>query len=180
MAADWHHHFLRQTDYQIWANQVLFDSLARLHAEALQALEGLYFGSIQHTVDHMLAVLRLWAGRLRGESPAIELGVLEHADWGELKHRLQFELRQFRHWLEVQPPQRLAQPLTYSRMNGEPQESAMVDVLTHLMTHFVHHRGQVSAVATRLGAPAAEMDFIYFVRAMERAAREVQAAQQQQ
>jgi uncharacterized damage-inducible protein DinB len=48
------------------------------------------------------------------------------------------------------------------------------------MTHFVHHRGQVSAVATRLGAPAAEMDFVYFVRAMERATREVQVAQQQQ
>jgi uncharacterized damage-inducible protein DinB len=101
MGAHWHHHFLRQTDYQIWANQVLFDSLARLHADALQAPEGL-------------------------------------------------------------------------------QESTMVDVHTHLMTHFVHHRGQVSAVATRLGAPAAEMDFVYFVRAMERATREVQVAQQQQ
>jgi uncharacterized damage-inducible protein DinB len=180
MTPDWHHHFLRQTDYQIWANQVLFDSLARLHPDTLQAHEGLFYGSIQHTVDHLLMVLRLWAGRLRGEHPVIDLGVLHHTDWVALKHQLQLELREFRHWLEAQPPERFAQRAAYARMNGDPQENAVTDVLTHLMTHFVHHRGQISAVATRLGAPVPEMDFIYFVRAMERAAREIQASQQQQ
>jgi uncharacterized damage-inducible protein DinB len=180
MNPDWQNHFLRQCDYQVWANQILFDSLARLHPDALRAPEGLYFGSILHTVDHMLTVLRLWSARLRGERPDIDLGVIHHPDWDELRHCLQRETRQFRHWLEAQPAQWFGQRTGYPRLNGERQENAVCDVITHLMLHFVHHRGQISGVATRLGAPVPEMDFIYFVRAMERATREVQASQQQQ
>jgi uncharacterized damage-inducible protein DinB len=180
MIPDWRSHFVRQTDYQIWANQVLFESLARLHPDALVAHEGLFFSSIQHTVDHMLLVLRLWAGRLRGENPTADFGRLQHPDWADLKQQLQHELRRLRREIEALPDDALAGRITYSRINGERQESAVRDILTHLMTHFAHHRGQVSAIATRLGAPAPEMDFIYFVRAMERAARESQAAQLQQ
>jgi uncharacterized damage-inducible protein DinB len=51
------------------------------------------------------------------------------------------------------------------------------DVLTHLFTHYAHHRGQVSAVATRLGAPCPEMDFVYYRREMERLINETQRPQ---
>ena len=43
----------------------------------------------------------------------------------------------------------------------------MRDALTHIMTHMVHHRGQVSAIATRLGSPTPEMDYVYYKREME-------------
>lgn len=174
---DWQTHFLRQADYQLWANQVLFDSLARLEPEALHQPQGLFFHSIAHTTDHLLTVLRLWEGRLRGETVHFELKTLHHPDWNELKHQLQHELRAFRHWLEHCPPAFFEGRIAYARLGGEVAESGVADVLIHLMNHFTHHRGQVSAVATRLGAPAPEMDYIYFVRSMERAAREVQAHQ---
>lgn len=170
-------HFLRQTDYQLWANQVLFDALARLQPETLQQPHGLYFNSIQHTTDHLLIVLRLWAGRLRGEAVHFDLKTLHHADWADLKHHLQHELRAFRHWLESCPAEFFTGAVTYSRPGGEITRNTVADVLTHLMTHFAHHRGQISAVATRLGGPAAEMDYIYFARDMERAEHEAQAAQ---
>ncbi len=180
MVTDWRSHFIRQTDYQLWANQVMFDSLARLQPEALQAHEGLFFGSIHHTVDHMLVVLRLWAARLRGENPTADFRRVSEAQWGELKRQLQHELRQFRHWLEHQSEANFYRMVRYTRTGGEVHHAVMADLLTHVMTHFAHHRGQVSAVATRLGAPAAEMDFLYFVRDMERAAREAQQQAQQQ
>jgi uncharacterized damage-inducible protein DinB len=173
---DWQHHFLRQTDYQLWANQVLFDSLARLEPEALHQPQGLYFQSIAHTTDHLLTVLRLWSGRLRGEVVHFDLKTLHHPDWNDLKHQLQHELRAFRHWLEARPESFFAERIAYVRLGGEMAQSGVADVLIHLMNHFTHHRGQVSAVATRLGAPAPEMDYIYFVRSMERAEREAQAA----
>lgn len=179
-APDWRSHFVTQTDYQIWANQVLFDSLARLHPDALVSREGLFFDTIHHTTDHMLVVLQLWKLRLRGESATPDFGRVHQPDWSELKHALQHELRQLRHWLESLPEAQFMARVRYARISGEQQEARLADILTHLMTHFVHHRGQISAVATRLGAPAPEMDFIYFVRAMERVARELQAAQQQQ
>lgn len=169
--------FLRQIDYQLWANQVLFDALARLDPAVLTQPQGLFFQSIQHTTDHLLIVLRLWAGRLRGEAPHFDLKTLHHADWVELKHQLQRELRAFRHWLEARPAGFFEATLSYARLGGESARSRVADVLTHLMLHFTHHRGQISAVVTRLGGPAPEMDFIYFVREMERVAQEAKAAQ---
>jgi uncharacterized damage-inducible protein DinB len=172
MIIDWRSHFLRQTDYQLWANQVLFDALARLQPEALHTDAGLYFGTIHRKVDHMLVVLRLWAARLRGEDVPADLRKVAEPQWADLKHTLQHELRQFRHWLAQQPDAGFAHLVRYTRVGGEVHHATVNDILTHLMTHFVHHRGQVSAAATRLGAPAAEMDFIYYVRDMERVARE--------
>lgn len=43
----------------------------------------------------------------------------------------------------------------------------MRDVLTHMMNHQTHHRGQISAVITRLGGAAPEMDYVYYKREME-------------
>ena len=180
MLTDWRNHFHRQADYQLWANQVLFDSLARLQPEALHTDAGLFFRSIHRTVDHMLVVLRLWAARLRGEDLPVDLHSVAEPQWGDLKHTLQHELRQFRHWLAQQPDSAFERTVRYTRTGGEVHHSSASDILTHLMTHFAHHRGQVSAAATRLGAPAAEMDFIYFVRDMERAAREAQRQRQEQ
>lgn len=177
---DWKAHFLRQIDYQLWANQELFDALAHLEAEALSQPEGLFFSTIHHTTDHLLTVLEIWAARLRGETPQADLQRLYLPEWPDLKHALQHGLRAFRHWLERQPEGFFESRLRYVRLGGEPQENRVADLLTHLMHHFTHHRGQISAVATRLGAPAPEMDFLYFVRAMDRAAREIQAAQMQQ
>lgn len=177
---DWKSHFLKQTDYQLWANRVLFDTLARLEENVLSQPQGLFFGSIHHTTDHLLTVLEVWAARLRGETPQADLQRLYHPDWLELKHALQHALRAFRHWLENQPEEFFASRLRYARPGGEAQDNQVADLLTHLMHHFTHHRGQISAAATRLGAPAPEMDFLYYVRAMDQAARKNQAAQMQQ
>lgn len=172
---DWQTHFLRQTDYQLWANQVLFDALARLEAESLHQPQGLHSQSIIHTTEHLLLVLRLWAGRLRGDMEEVDLKTFHHSDWGKLKHLLQQELRSFRHWLEVRPAGFFDEPVAYPRTGGEICHCGAADVLTHLMNNFVHHRAQIAAVATRLGAPVPAMDYIYFTRDMERAEREAEA-----
>jgi uncharacterized damage-inducible protein DinB len=50
------------------------------------------------------------------------------------------------------------------------------DALTHLYTHYAHHRGQISAVVTRLGAPCPEMDFLFYRREMERLLNDLKQA----
>jgi uncharacterized damage-inducible protein DinB len=168
-------HFLRQTDYQLWANQVLFAALARLEPEVLHQPQGLHSRSIAHTTEHVLLVSRLWAGRLRGAPEEVDLKAFTHSDWSQLKHALQHELRSFRHWLEVQPAGFFDERVAYPRTGGEICHCSVADVLAHLMNNFTHHRAQIAAVATRLGAPVAAMDYIYFTRDMERAEREAEA-----
>ena len=164
---DWREHFETQIDYQLWANRVLFECLAGLEPRVLEQAEGLFFSSIHHTVDHMHVVLQMWAARLEGASPALDFHRIQQPDWSLLKRELQQSLRALGHLLAARPDDFYTRPITYQRMDGAPGSTLAADILTHLMTHFAHHRGQVSAVATRLGAPAPEMDFLYYLRDLE-------------
>lgn len=168
-ASSWKQYFIYQADYQHWANEVLFECLDRLDPKTLSEPQGLYFSTIQHTVDHILVVAELWRLRLQGENPSVDFKVLHHADWRELKNALRQEMRGLQHWLEMQPDAFFESEIVYRSAEGKERRNWVRDVLTHMMGHMLHHRGQISAVATRLGAPAPEMDYIYYKRAVDAA-----------
>lgn len=165
----WRQYFIYQADYQHWANQVLFECLDRLDPKALSEPQGLFFGSIHHTMDHILVVSELWRLRLQGENPLTDFRQIHHPDWRELKQALRLEIRELQHWLEARPDGFFESEVAYRSTDGKDRRNWARDILTHMMTHMVHHRGQVSAAATRLGAPAPEMDYMYYKRAVDSA-----------
>ena len=166
---DWKSHFETQIDYQIWANQILFESLSGLEPSALTRPEGLFFPSIHHTVDHLHVVLDLWAARLAGRDATADFHTIRQDDWSRLKAEIQQSLRTLGHWLGDRGEEFIDGEISYHRLGCALSRSSVRDVLVNLMGHFVHHRGQISAVATRLGAPAPEMDFLFYVRDLEAA-----------
>ena len=168
-APSWKQYFIYQADYQHWANEVLFECLGRLDAKTLAEPQGLFFSTIHHTVDHMLVVAELWRLRLQGESPIVDYKRLHHPEWRELKGALRQEMRGLQHWLESRPECFFESEIAYRGADGQARRNWVRDVLTHMMGHMVHHRGQVSAVVTRLGAPAPEMDYIYYKRGVDAA-----------
>ena len=87
----------------------------------------------------------------------------------ELKNALRQEMRGLQHWLEMKPDAFFESEIAYRSTESKERRNWVRDVLTHMMGHMVHHRGQVSAAATRLGAPAPEMDYIYYKRAVDTA-----------
>lgn len=173
----WKSHFVIQSDYQHWANDVLFTSLDHLQSDAIGSEQGLYFSSIHHTVDHMLMVSQSWLARLQGEHLAVDYKIIHNPDWRELKLALRRETRKLQAWLEAQPDAFFDQQIEYVGADGKFRTMWVRDALTHLCTHYAHHRGQVSAVAIRLGAPCPEMDFLYYRREMERLLNEMKQAQ---
>jgi thiamine biosynthesis lipoprotein len=164
----WKSYYIVQADYQHWANDVLFDALSRLRPEALARDEGLFFQSIHHTVDHMLLVSQVWLARLQGSHPAANYRAIQQPVWRELQGALRQETRRLQAWLEGQPAAWFDGELHYTGSDGQTRGMWVRDALTHLFTHFVHHRGQISAVATRLGAPCPEMDYVYYRREVEK------------
>lgn len=158
----WKKHFIYLADYQHWANEKLFESLDHLTDVARKSDQDLFFHSVHHTLDHLLVVNRLWWARLRGQALTVNFNTIEVHDWRLLKHTLQQESRQFQHWLESQPDVFFEMSLSYAGDDGKSNENWSRDILSHIFTHASHHRGQVSAVATRLGAPAPQLDFISY------------------
>lgn len=174
MPYSWKSYFVVQADYQHWANEALFAALDHLNGDALVADQGLAFGSIHHTVDHLLLTSRLWRARLRRETPVVDDKVIHYPDWRELKSVLRRETRKLQSWLEAQPDELFEARVRFDGSDGRLQELWVRDILVHLFTHAVHHRGQISAIAARLGAPSPELGFDSYKRQIDKLMSNVQ------
>ena len=172
----WKNYFVIQADYQHWANEVLFVALEHLPADAIAADQGLFFNSIHHTVDHMLVVSQAWLARLQATAFTPNYKTISQPDWRKLKNTLRHETRRLQGWLQARPEAFFDAQVRFSGSDGKPREMWARDALTHLFTHFVHHRGQVSAVITRLGGPCPEMDFVFYRREMDKVLSETRQA----
>jgi len=172
----WKSYYVVQADYQHWANEILFAALGHLKPETLTADEGLYFKSVHHTVDHMLTVAELWRTRLQGTGVQVNFREIGHPVWRELQTALRHETRHLQEWLEAQPDAYFEGEVRFIGSDGKHRTMWVRDALNHLFTHYAHHRGQVSAVATRLGAPCPEMDYVYYRREMEKLLAEARQA----
>lgn len=168
-------HFVYQADYQHWANDMLFAALDVLDDEARHSNQGMVFEGIHKTVNHILVVSRNWMSRLKRESQAAGREELYISDWKELKNALRLEFREAQRWLEAQPESFFDEQISHLDTQNEPHQIWVRDALTHIMTHAAHLRGQVVAEAVRLGAPAPEMDYIFYKQEMEKSLEHLRA-----
>ena len=89
--------------------------------------------------------------------------VVLHEDWDTLKAAVDDEFRVMGEWLFAQHGDWFTSTASYTS-GGKEQQAAVTDGLIHIMTHAVHHRGQITAILTRMGAPSPEMDFVFYRR----------------
>lgn len=145
--------FARDFDYDRWANQETLRSLQRLPAPPAQAVARL---------AHIAAAQQLWWERIHGLPPSMpvwpalaleECGALLAATAGRL-------------WTLVAAlePAELARPVVYANSKGERFESAVGDILRHLVLHGAYHRGQIASDVRAAGGEPAYTDLIHAVR----------------
>lgn len=158
-------------------HQAYFQTLATYHRLAnlhlLRCLEpvsdadyygdhGLFFKSIHRTLNHILLVDRLYHGRITGKAFEVTgLGQELVQDRRELAVEMQ---RHGERWKEVIAgidAARMQGTLRYLSTEGEQRELPILVVLAHAFNHATHHRGQITAVMTRLGQPAPVLDIPY-------------------
>ena len=68
-------------------------------------------------------------------------------------------------WLARQDESWFGRDVTFTASSGKANTLKASAVLTHMLTHFNHHRGQVSAAITQMDGIAPEMDYLYYLRA---------------
>lgn len=156
-------HFAMLADYNAWANRCLIDGLAPLSDSDWHADHGLFFKSIHATFNHDLLVEMLWLGRLAGrpwQGGGLD-AVLDPSRDGLLtklaarNSETQAAMRAL--------PDPLPARIQYSSIEGKPMDMPLAPVLAHVFNHATHHRGQITAVAHRLGLRVQELDIPYFL-----------------
>lgn len=152
-------------EYHEWAFDVVLSAIRDVDDATCRAPAGLFFGSIHGTLNHLLVAEHVWFGRFVDEPFAVTgLDAELEADRDALDTALRVASARWRPWIAGRNEAALAGRLDYRNLSGARFRDPVAATLLHVFNHATHHRGQISAALTTLGADAPVMDLIYFLR----------------
>lgn len=150
--------------YHRWAGRVLLEHLEPFSDDVWYRDEGLFFQSIHATLNHLLLVDRLWPGRLREEPiPFNGLDEILEPEREGLIRALEAEWQRIIDYVDSLDDEAAAGLARFRDSQGIERQMPRGPLLQHLANHGTHHRGQISAVITRLGGTAPPMDLGYYL-----------------
>lgn len=152
--------------FNAWANERLYASCAELADAERKRERKAFFGSIHHTLNHLLVVDRLWLGRIEGMDSGIEsLDQVLYDDFEALRQARRREDARIVAVVDGIPESRLQQKIAYRRMSAakDRQEKSLEILLITLFNHQTHHRGQVHNMLSQAGIEPPALDIINFM-----------------
>lgn len=153
--------------YNAEMNRRLYAAADTLDDAARRADHGAFFRSIHGTLCHLLWGDRMWMHRFDGwEAPTQRIpespGMIE--DWSALKAARTADDARIEAWAERLWPADLEGELTwFSGATGREMTKPRWLCVAHMFNHQTHHRGQVHALLTRLGAKVGDTDLPWVV-----------------
>jgi uncharacterized damage-inducible protein DinB len=143
----------REFSYNTWANE-----------ESLKAIDDAGGGdarSIQ-LMAHIFAAERVWLERLTQQPQSV--AVWPQFDLERCRKELSDLAQKWHEYLDLATAGDISQTISYKNTKGEAYNSAIVDVLTHVITHSAYHRGQIASHMREQGLSPAYTDFIHGIR----------------
>jgi uncharacterized damage-inducible protein DinB len=156
-------HFLRLARYNKWANKQIYDAAALLDEEDYFADRRAYFKSMHGTLNHLLAVDKLWFGRFTDDLYTLpSYDVILHHTFIDLRAaRIAFD-EHIVDVIQALDEVDIPAPFRWIMMNGAPFASTLDRCLTQIFNHQTHHRGQAHTLLSQLTGGAPPLDF--FIR----------------
>lgn len=163
--------------YNRWMNQRLYLACETLSDEERKRERGAFFGSIHHTLTHLVLADKMWLQRFAAQgtafaalSPAL-LALPDgsdytsdlHPDWLDLKRAREALDAAIEAWIAEMPPQFLLSTLRYANTKGVPRAHPVWQAMTHFFNHQTHHRGQATTLLTQAGVDVGVTDLIALV-----------------
>ncbi|HLW74382.1 MAG TPA: DinB family protein [Gammaproteobacteria bacterium] len=159
-----HQYFTAFAGYHIWAHGRLLHALKPMTDADYHADQGLFFRSVHRTLNHLLLVDLLWQGRLTAKS-----FLISGLDQELVKERARLAEEMLRQAAALQglvkglDERSFDMPNPYVDTEGVAREYPLALQLAHAFNHATHHRGQVTAVITRLGLVSPVLDLPDFL-----------------
>ncbi|HEY4264851.1 MAG TPA: DinB family protein [Micropepsaceae bacterium] len=157
--------------YKSWANDELLTTLARLGGES--SVTGLAIKALSHSyiVDRIFAAHMRRRAHAYTSANASEMPTLEDlsADIGKSD-------REYIDYVSALDRDQLAERIDFTFTDGARGRMSREEMLMHVVTHGIGHRGQVSAVMLLNSVPPAKDGFTTYLHEAEASARRRTAA----
>ena len=160
------HHFRQPAAYNRWANARLYAAALDLSNKAYRLHIGVFFDSLEDTLNHLLLTDRLWLKRLTGEGDhPSSLDAILYEDRAELTRARIAEDKRLIAVIDKYDDAALSNLHSYRTTSGMPHSQVLADSLLHLFNHQTHHRGQAHACLSILtGDEPPSLDLLVFQR----------------
>lgn len=170
-------HYAGMSRYNAWMNEKLLTVCDTLSDAELRSNQGLFFGSVLATLNHLLLADRIWMLRFTqdreryisraADGSAIQSTGLDHVlydEWEAFKGERRKTDADIDAWVEDLDDHALLGPISYKTSTGLQFNHPMWQAVSHLFNHQTHHRGQVTAALTRLGKDPGVTDLAIMFR----------------
>jgi uncharacterized damage-inducible protein DinB len=157
--------------YKAWANDELLTVLAKLGGQS--PITGLAIKALSHSY----VVDQIFAAHLRGKAHAYEsanLSKLPTLD--DLSAVIRKSDREYIDYVSAIGRDQLAERIDFAFTDGTPGRMSREEMLMHVITHGIGHRGQVSAVMQLNSAPPVKDGFTTYLHETEASTRRRTAA----
>ena len=150
--------------YNQWQNRSLYTAADGLSDADRKQDQGAFFGSIHGTLNHLVWGDRNWMHRFAGTSrPAIpgKESPRLFERWEDLKREREAFDETIIGWTDGLDQTWLDGDITwFSGISGREMTRPRWKIVTHFFNHQTHHRGQIHAMLTRLGAKPEDTDLM--------------------
>ncbi|HEY8354586.1 MAG TPA: DinB family protein [Methylophilaceae bacterium] len=143
----------RMASYNAWMNQRLFAVCADMGEEERKRNLGAFFRSIHGTLNHILLVDRLWLARIHGRPFTVSsLDQELFSDFEALAAARKETDGDIAFLTETVEADDLGRAISYHSLVSQTETVLPLStIMLHMFMHQTHHRGQVTAMISRLG-----------------------------
>lgn len=143
--------FIQYAAYNVWANNLLLDTIQQLPEEQQGAEIKSSFTSLHKTVLHMLDAESIWWQRIKLQEKITRPSDGFSRSFVELSRLLQQQNRQWLEWVSNTTEHGLQHEFIYFNTKKERFKQPVYQMLLHLFNHETYHRGQLVTMLRQLG-----------------------------
>ncbi len=177
MTLDLAAHFRHMARNNAWSNHRLYGAVARLSEAEYRATRVSFFPTIPMTLSHILIVDWYYIDALAEEGRGYDVFVADepYAGFAELAAAQQASDRKLMAFCDRLTPGDLERKVILDRRERGRFPETIPDVLGHLFTHQIHHRGQVHAMLSGTSVEPPQLDEFFLAEDLRRRRDELRA-----
>ncbi len=163
-----YHRYKMFAGYNAWANALVYDAVVKLSDMAYREDRGVFFKSLNGTLNHMLGADQFWMHRFTGQGvfPAT-LDAILFDNFEALKVARVAMDERIVSFVNSLDDAKLNGTISYTPVtNPVPVSELLAPCLDHFFNHQTHHRGQAHALLTGFGLKAPSLDLVFYNRAL--------------
>ena len=150
--------------YKAWANELVFDAVARMPETALVAPQPIVFGNLLRTLNHVLAMDHVWRAHLTAKAHGL---ITRNPEYCPNLSELREAQREMDAWYIAYANSLDAasgdEIVRFAFIGGRPGAMTRADIVLHTVNHGTYHRGHIAQMM-RTVEPAPITDYPVFLQ----------------